>query len=231
MGPKWSADRLLMKTRRQDGFTMLEVMIVLSIGLVLMAMTAPLVNTALNMYRLRGAGGDLVNLLQSARMRAVTSDRYLPISVAPGVPGPAAANTFNAYLDVNGSLSYDPGESAVAFNRSVQIQPPAAAPNPQDLYQKFLPNTPLGQVLINPNNWGPDVTFGPRGLPCQASAAAGGTCSYTTAAPNPPGQPLAFEVFLQNTRTGIWEAVTVNPAGRVRAWHYQATNNAWQPLN
>lgn len=220
-----------MNKKRHSGFTMLEVMIVISIGLVLMAMTAPLVNTALNMYRLRGAGGDLANLLQSSRMRAVTSDRYLPISVVPGVPGPAAANTFNAYTDLNGNLSYDPGEPAIAFNRSVQIQPPAGAPNAQDLYQKFLPNTPLGQVIINPNTWGSAVTFGPRGLPCQATAAAGGTCSYITTNPNPPGQPLAFEVFLQNTRTGIWEAVTVNPAGRVRAWHYQATSNSWQPLN
>jgi prepilin-type N-terminal cleavage/methylation domain-containing protein len=215
-----------MRKRSQTGFSALELLIVVSIGLVLMAMVAPLVSTALNMYRLRGAAGDYVTLLQSARMRAVTSDRYLPVNIVFGAQAPNAPNPFNAYVDLNGDGAYNAGEPAVAFNPLIAIRPDNTAPNPQNLYQQFLPNTAANQVVINPTAWGP--TFGSRGLPCQAAARAGVNCSYTS---NPAGLPLAFETFMQNIQTGMWEAVTVNPAGRIRQWHYDITQNTWQPLN
>ena len=218
-----------MKKRRQLGFSALELLIVVAIGLTLMAMVAPLVTTALNMHRLRGAGGDYLTLLQSARMRAVTADQYYPVNVAPGAPGAAAANTFNAYIDLNGSGAYDPGEPGVTFNPLIVVQPAGNAPATANLYTQFLPNIGVNRVVINPNPWGP--TFGARGLPCQASAAVGGTCSYTSAAPNPAGLPVAFETFMQNIQTGVWEAVTVNPSGRVRQWHYNVATATWQPLN
>jgi type II secretory pathway pseudopilin PulG len=218
-----------MKKPSQIGFSALELLIVISIGLILMAMVAPLVSTALNMYRLRGAGGDLVTLLQSARMRSVTADQYFPVNLVLGPQAPNAPNPFNAYVDLNGDGNYNRGEPAVAFNPLIAIRPAGAGPNPNNLYQQFLPNINPGQVVINPNAWGP--TFGPRGLPCQATVAVGGTCSYTSQAPNPPGLPIAFEIFMQNVQTGIWEAVTVNPAGRVRQWHYNLATNSWQPLN
>jgi hypothetical protein len=106
------------------------------------------------------------------------------------------------------------------------IRPPANGPNLANLYLQFLPGIGANQVAINPNPWGP--TFGPRGLPCQATAPTGGTCSYTS---NPLGQPIAFEIFTQNVVTGVWEAVTVNPSGRVRQWHYDNTTNTWRPLD
>ncbi len=42
---------------------------------------------------------------------------------------------------------------------------------------------------------------------------------------------MAFEIFNQNVATGVWEAVTVNPSGRVRQWHYDVTTNTWRPLD
>jgi len=217
-----------MGNKRQSGFSLIEIMVVVSIGLILMAMVAPLVSTALGMYRLRGAGSELANLLQSARMRAVTADQYFPVNVAPGAPGQVG---FNAYLDINGNGAYDQGEPGAAFNPVIVIQPAGNAPNINNLNQQFLPNVIPGQVVINPNNWGQAVTFGSRGLPCQATAAVGGTCSYTSQAPNVAGLPVAFETFMQNLQTGVWEAVTVNPAGRVREWHYDRNTNTWQTLN
>jgi Prokaryotic N-terminal methylation motif len=222
-----------MRKRRQFGFSMLEIMIILAIGLCLMAMVAPLVTTTLNMYRLRGAGGDFSTLLQNARMQAVTADRYYPVNVTQGAP-PAGA-PYNAYLDINGDLAYNVGESAASFNPAVVVQPVANAPAAANLYTQFLPGIAVGAVVINPNGWAPPngfaITFGPRGLPCQATAAAGGVCSYTSQAPNAVGQPLAFETFMQNNVTGVWEAVTVNPAGRVRQWHYDRITTTWRPLD
>jgi hypothetical protein len=106
------------------------------------------------------------------------------------------------------------------------------------LYSQFLPGVGNSAVTINPNTWvGSNtavVSFGSRGLPCYLAAApppsGGGTCSYTF---NNGGtlQPLAFEVFFENQRTNMWEAVTVNPAGRVREWRYDTASTSWIALN
>jgi type II secretory pathway pseudopilin PulG len=215
-----------MMNRRQSGFSMIELMVVMGIGMVLIAMAVPLVSTTLNMYRLRGAGGAYANLLQTARMRAVSDDRYYPVYATPGTKA-ASLNSFNAFVDINGTGIYANAplaDPAVAFSPKILI-PAGAAPNTINLNNQFLPGIVAGTVAINPNAWGP--TFGARGLPCQATAASGGTCAYTS----PAGQPIAFETFMQNAVSGMWEAVTVNPSGRVRQWQYDAGAGAWRPLN
>jgi hypothetical protein len=163
-------------------------------------------------------------------MQAVTSDRYLPVNVIVGAP--IAGIPYNAVLDANGSGAYDVGESATAFNPAIQVRPTAIGPNPVNLWNQFMPTVACcGAVAINPNAWAPPngfaITFGARGLPCQATAAANGTCAYTTAG----GLPIAYEIFMQNVVTGVWEAVTINPAGRIRQWHYDATTATWRALD
>jgi hypothetical protein len=217
---------------------MIELMIVLATMLIVIAMATPLVVTTLNMYRLRGACSDYSNLLQTARMRAITDDRYYNVVGVVGLP-PAA---INAYVNTGTTATGGPvaapqnyvlGDPATAFNPAVVIQAPGGAPNRANLRTLYLPGIAPGAVAINPNAWGP--SFGPRGLPCQATAATGGTCAYTTTPPCAnaclPGQAMAFEIFTQNVLTGIWEAVTVNPSGRVRQWHFDAVNNIWRPLD
>jgi prepilin-type N-terminal cleavage/methylation domain-containing protein len=225
--------------KRQSGFSAMEIMIVMAIGLILLAMVTPLVTTALNLYRLRGACSDYSNLVQTARMRAVTDDRYYNVVNVVGLP---PAGTMNAWVNTGTTATGGPiaapqnyvlGDPATVFNPAVVIQPPGGAPNLVNLHNQFLPGIVVGAVAINPNAWGP--SFGPRGLPCQATAAAGGTCAYTTTPPCAnacvAGQAIAFEVFTQNVLTGVWEAVTINPSGRVRQWHYEIATNTWRPLD
>src|SRR5260221_13478995 len=227
--------------RRQTGFSMIELLIVMGISMILLAMVAPLVMTTLNMYRLRGACSDYANLLQTTRMRAVTDDEYYNVVNNLGVL--PAGTVMNAFANVGTTASGGPvagnppnylvADPATAFNPAVVIQPPGGAPNPANLYTQFLPGILVNSVAINPNAWGP--TFGPRGVPCQPTAPVGGTCSYSNVPPCAnacvAGQPMAFEIFNQNVATGVWEAVTVNPSGRVRQWHYDVTTNTWRPLD
>lgn len=209
---------------------MIELMIVLGVGMILLAMVVPLVTTTLNMYRLRGACSDYANLVQTARMRAVSDDRYY--NVVNNVGALPAGATMNAFANIGTTATGGPvaaqtyvvGDPATAFNPAVVIR--AAGPNPNNLYNLFLPGIVLGAVAINPNAWGP--SFGARGLPCQPTAPVGGTCSYTSAV---GGLPIAFEVFTQNVVTGVWEAVTVNPSGRTRQWHYNTPTNTWRALD
>ena len=230
-----------MSRRRQSGFSLIELLVVIAIAMILMAMASPLVLNVVNTYRLRTAGADYANLMQTARMRAVQDDQYYPVWINAGVP-PAAPNS-NACVDLNANGACDWGaggvaEPAVAFHSTVQIQPFQAplAPNLVNLRGQYLPNTcgaNAACVDVNPNAWGP--TFGPRGLPCQAAAAAGATCTFISGATgingSPAGLPTAFETYLQNIQTGAWEAVTVSPAGRVRVWSYNITTLTWTALN
>ncbi len=211
---------------------MIELMVVVGIALVLMAMGWPLVVNVVNNYRLRSAGANYSNLIQTTRMRAVQDDRYYNVVNNVGaLVQPNVINAFGNTLLAN-PQNYAIGDPAIALDPSVVIQSRAAAPNVANLEGLFLP-TP--NVTINPttNVWGP--SFGPRGLPCQPSAAVGGTCSYssTTAGQNGqgPALPIAFEIFFRNLRNNTWEAVTINPAARVRQWSYDRINNAWTPLN
>ena len=232
--------------RQQAGVSLLELMITLAIGLVLMAMAAPLVNTTISVYRLRGAGGNYANLLQQTRMRAVANDRYYTVyaSTNPGTVGAWAG--MNAFADINlqgGAVGVyttaQPSDLGVVFNHAaIVLRPPGAAPSVNNLYNQFMPGIALGAVNVNPNTWSPAnisaVTFGPRGLPCYTVAAppagGAGTCLYTFNTPGGP-QPVAFEIFLQNRQTGAWEAITVNPSGRIREWRYNTSSATWQPLD
>jgi len=228
-----------MTSKRQSGFSMIELLIMLGIGMILLAMATPLVNTTINMSRLRGAGGDYVNLLQLTRIRAVSDDAYYPV-YASSVQYAAG---INAFADINNGNGVAAGTYAIApkvdlgvsFNSAITLQTLASAPDTNKLQLAFMPGIPLTAVQINPNtNWSAAnatvVTFGPRGLPCYLAAAPpGGTCSYTFPAATP--KPVAFEIFMQNTRTGAWEAVTVNPSGRIRVWRYNLSTTTWQPLD
>src|SRR5438874_6915178 len=88
-----------MTTRRQHGFTIIELLIVLGIGMILIAMATPLVSTTINMSRLRGAAGDYANLLQTARMRAVSDDKYYNVVSNPPLPALPPGTTVNAYVN------------------------------------------------------------------------------------------------------------------------------------
>ena len=210
---------------------MIEIMVVMAVGLVLLAMVAPLVSSTINTYRLRDGGEEYANMLQTARTRAVVGDSYYPVYATPGTLA-ATGGSYSAFVDLNGTGLYQAApaaDPAVAFNPLVVIQPRGAAPNTVNLEAQFMPGIAPGVVAINPNAWGP--TFSARGLPCDATNAnpANGTCPTTT--PAPGNQPVAFETFIQNTFTGRWEAITVNPSGRVRLWQFNNATGAWTPLD
>ena len=217
------------KRHRQFGVSLLELLITLAVGMILVGMAAPLVNTTINVYRLRGAGTQYANLLQQSRMRAVANDRYYPIYASTNNGAVAAWAGFNALVD-----------TGVVFNHTaVVLRPRGAAPAIVNLENRYMPGVALAFVTINPNDlWATPgvsvVTFGPRGLPCYLPAApavgGGGTCPYSFPNAGVP-QPVAYETFLQNVLTGAWEAITINPSGRIREWRYQASNATWQPLD
>ncbi len=224
-----------MTKKTQSGFSMLELIIVVTIIVLVTAMAIPLVMNSTNNYRLRTAGTEYANLLQTARMKAVKDDQFYPVIV------PSSGN-MNACVDLNMNGACDApvgAEPGVSFNPEVQFQATTSAPSVTALRALYLPSTcgsNAACVTVNPSTWGP--TFGARGLPCQAAVLAlGGACTLLSASgtagenSSPGSLPIAFEKYLKNTRNGTWEAITVSPAGRIREWYYDSPTTSWKALN
>ena len=184
---------------------------VVAILLIVAAIALVNVQRAVRTVRLRGAGTDYANLLQNARMRAVKDDKFYTVLTNIGTNPPIA------YVDINGSGTYDLGEPEAAFRPNTTPAGFASGPAVANLKSQFLPPTPSAQASVAVGGGPP--TFGPRGLPC---TPVGGSCPYLT--------PTSFITFIQDTNGG-WAAVTVTPAGRVRQWAYDSTGNSWSPLD
>jgi prepilin-type N-terminal cleavage/methylation domain-containing protein len=196
----------------QQGFSLIEMMIAVSIALILGVTGFVLAQNVAQGVRLSGSCTSYANLLQTARIRAVQDDRYY------AVVSDTVANPPRAFVDINANGFYDAGEPMMVFAQSVTPQPFASGPSIGNLKLQFLPAT--GQNTVNAAN---PPTFGPRGLPCLPSAPVNGVCNYL--------QATSYITFVQNTLSTKWEAITVTPAGRVRLWSYDAASSTWSGLN
>ena len=213
--------RTVTRDTKERGFSLVEVALVVVILMIAAGVGLPKMITALYTFRLRGSGTDISGILQTARWRAVQDDRFYSVCFAG-----AAAGTFVAYVDIYpqaingasgtgcaGPISLNPPDPQIAITAQVAVRPQASAPNTANLRTQILPaGSPV--VPRDGSNAATAATFGPRGLPCLATATNGGTVCDSA------GGPQAYWVFFQHTRTQAWGAVTVTPAGRIQTWFY-----------
>src|SRR5947209_7263142 len=196
------------------GFSLIELLIVVAISMIAAAMALPLVSNAVNQVHLSSSATDYANLLQMARMRAVRDDTYYQIQTGTLAGDPIA------YVDINKNGSYDTGEPMMVFASGVTYKAQSTGPALSNLKSLFLPSGPVAQGSLQPTAI---PIFGPRGLPCVVSGSA---CPYLDA-----GSPVSYLLFIQNTQNNRWEAVTLNPAARIREWAYDTKSSTWSPLN
>lgn len=200
----------------KDGFSLVELLILISVMMISAAFMIPNMTTAIRFVRLNQSGTSYANLLQDARIRAIRDDKYYSVISTTGINGGPPM----AFVDLAGSGTYAPGDPTMVFAQGVVPAMYASGPGLINLKSQFLPPGTTAQNSVNTTAVGP--TFGPRGLPCTPVAAGGyTTCSSLS--------PTSFITFIQNQHGGAWEAITVTPAGRVRQWSYHGTN--WMPLN
>src|SRR5438445_7845904 len=182
------------------GFSLIELLIVVAISMIAAAMALPLVSNAVNQIHLSSSATDYANLLQRARMRAVQDDTYYQIRTQTLSGDPIA------YVDINKNARYDTGEPMMVFASGVTYKAQSAGPALANLKAQFLPSGPVAQGSLQSSAI---PIFGPRGLPCVVSGSA---CPYLNAG----GKPFSYLLFVQNTQNNRWEAVTLNPAARIR---------------
>jgi prepilin-type N-terminal cleavage/methylation domain-containing protein len=182
--------------KKRRGFTLLELLIVVSVIAVLGALTVPRMVTAVNDVRLRFVASDLSGLLQSARMQAVrTNVAYSTMR------GTLAGGTPIYYINTPGT-AYSVGNTIVTLNPNVTVVqgPGSGAPNETTFLASL-------NFAVDPAADAP--SFSPRGLPCIGSA------------PCNPILGQGFVMFL--SQPGIlgnipWAAVVVNPSSHIQVW-------------
>lgn len=191
--------------RGQTGFSLVELMVVVAIAIVVSAIAVPAVRRTMTSYRLDTSGHAVSSLLQQVRSTAVRTNTpyYAQYNATPALTGEVAAVPAPRLAGFNYDGTQDP---AVAVSGSIAFQPLAGAPNHAQL------DAYLG-VAPDP---GAFVGFNARGIPCTATAGNPFLCDTTA--------PHGFEWFMQSTMGTGWEAVTVTPAGRIRAWRLTSTN-------
>ena len=201
--------------KKQSGFSLLELLVVVAIIMVIAAMATPNVMNAINGIRLRGSASEVAGLLQQCRQVAVRSNRYY--TVRPAMVTGARA----AFVDLNYNTTFDGGapapEPIIQFPQSVTVVT-AGAPNTGNLFSNaFQPGFAPLSVL---------PSFNARGLPC---VGAGNAPPQPNSVCNNNAGAVGFVYYLSQTRPfGAvgWAAVTVTPAGRIRVWTY--SGSTWQ---
>lgn len=184
------------RSKRERGFSLLELMIVVAISMITLAMTIPMISTSIAQYRLRTSAVDLNSLMQRARVQAIRDNRTYTLRGcnSAGTCTNTIDNTSQKLLvDLNGNGSADGGEPVIQMQRGVTI---TTAPSPA-ITAAALGFTPSGTVL----------SFTSRGTPCTGSPCTqNGFVLYMTAATGSNSTSLS--------------AISVSPSGRFRSWSY-----------
>ncbi len=186
--------------QRPRGFSLVELIVVVSIALVLVVIAVPNLMNVIANSRLRGAATSLSGLLQNCRMMAVKSNRTKTVLFTSLNLGPYAF-VKDATDTSTTLLSTDPQVQLGA--PVIQVATPAGT-NPSPLDTTTLGFPALAYPVL--------PSFNPRGLPCQYSA---GVCTNSG----------FVYYFTDIRRNSAWTAVSISPAGRIKQWWWYG--NHW----
>jgi prepilin-type N-terminal cleavage/methylation domain-containing protein len=217
-------------TRWCRGFSLIELMLVMTVAVVLAGIALPKLLSAIYSARLRGVMADFSSLLENDRIDAIRDNRFYSIYIL----GASGTSPAEAYVDMlpksltgasgNGGTSVASGDPVIAITGEVTPQAASTAPSPSNLSSQLFPST----TTVTPtdaNSSSSPATFGPRGLPCATLTVTQGTVSGSVC--DSSGGPVAYWIFFKDSRSGNWGAVTVTPAGRIQKWYYDFGSQAW----
>ena len=192
--------------RRNGGFSLLEMMIAVSIIFILAALAVPTLMTQVYAVRIQYSARDLSGLLQRARMEAVRKNSFFSLQYVSGTPEEAQV------LDKNSAVvtTIPPAVFGQGVTGSYGLGGGAPAQTTLMTALQFAAATPGVNTL---------PSFNARGLPCIATTGAA-TCVQTL------GQGFIF--FLSGTSGSSgsvgWAAVAVTPSGRCEVFSWDGGN-------
>ncbi|HKQ88571.1 MAG TPA: prepilin-type N-terminal cleavage/methylation domain-containing protein [Candidatus Acidoferrales bacterium] len=103
------------RTRRlgRSGFSMIELLVVISITAILTAFAIPQLMNVVYASRMRGAANGLAGLVQQTRMLAEQQNKSIPV-----VAGSLGSNATGAFIGLNGT-TWQAGNPSVAYSTGV----------------------------------------------------------------------------------------------------------------
>ncbi|HZI57225.1 MAG TPA: prepilin-type N-terminal cleavage/methylation domain-containing protein [Verrucomicrobiae bacterium] len=188
------------------GFTLAELLIVVTIILIVGGLSIPSLSRAIDNSRIKGATQKLAAVYQDSRIRATQDNTSYEVLVSP--PGIKPAQVC---IDLDGNGVCGPGEPVTTFPMPVTLNN-MGVPVPLDSTALHYPVASQQDVLTQ------NLTWISRGLPCHRTSD-GSACN---------GTGWGWVQHLQMQRSNgeiIYAAVTVSPTGRVKPWIYIPSGN------
>lgn len=183
----------------QSGFTLAEMIIVVTIILLVGCMAIPNLTRAIDTSRINGSAQALGAAYQDARIRATQKDTSYQVLIAP--PGISPAQIC---IDLDGDGTCSAGDPVTTFPAQVKVSN-LGVPIPLSSNQLHFPAITTEQSGA-PNN---NLTWNAVGLPCQRTSPTA-TCTA-----------IGWVQHLQLLRANgevMYAAVTVSPTGRIKTW-------------
>jgi len=197
-----------------DGFSMIELLVVVAIVITVTAISVPTVSKLVTSAQLRGGMGDLSGLFQNARNVAVRQNTISKVHFQ------VSNSRQIAFVDsINcSSLGWcGLGTSTPQIwlpPKFTQVDPPtggAGAPT-------ALNAATCGSSTTLDSTPTDDTYFNQMGIPCQYNSTTNPSCSGS--------QAFAYYFnYVESAVNTSWAALCVSPAGRIKAWYW--TGSSW----
>lgn len=190
----------------QSGFTLTELIVVVTIIVVVGGLSIPNLTRAIDTSRIKGAAQAMAAAYQDARIRATQKDTSYQVLISP--PGILPAQIC---IDLDGDGTCSAGDPVTTFPAQVKVSN-LGVPVPLSSAQLYFPANTTEQPGA-PNN---SLTWNAVGLPCQRTS------------PTAPCTAVGWVQHLQLLRANgdvMYAAVTVSPTGRVKTWTFIPSGN------